>query len=199
MENIQHLEPEKSKRYLNIINSSAKTSLTLLDNLLHWAKSQTGQITFAPEKIVLSSVIKEIFELSSSSAKRKYISLNHIQTEEIVIFADVDMIKTVLRNLISNAIKFTRLHGKIDVTASKKSDSIELEVADNGVGMREEIRNKLFDFRTNKSTTGTANESGSGLGLMLCNEFIEKHGGKIGVESELGKGSIFKIQLPLQA
>ncbi len=198
IENLNNLGVEESEKYLDIINSSAKNTLILLDNLLNWAKSQTGQVIFKPEKVVLSSIIQEIFELLNSSAKNKNILLNCFQLEEIIVFADQNMIKTILRNLISNAIKFTNSNGKIDVTALQNDNFIEIAVSDNGVGMNEEIRNKLFSLETNETTIGTANEKGSGLGLILCKEFVEKHGGKIWVESELGKGSVFKFKLPLK-
>jgi len=197
IENLQVFETEESEEYLGIINSSAKNTLVLLDNLLNWAKAQTGQINFSPEKAVLASVIQEIFELSNLSAKNKNIVLNHIPSEEIEVLADLNMLKTVLRNLISNAIKFTNSNGKIDVYALQNDNFIEIAVSDNGVGMNEETRNKLFSIETNETTLGTANEQGSGLGLLLCKEFVEKHGGKIWVESELGKGSVFKFTLPL--
>ena len=196
-ENLQEFETAETKELLGIINASAKNTLVLLDNLLNWAKSQTGQINFKPEKVVLSPIIQEVFELSNSSAKNKNILLNYIQSEEIVVLADPNMIKTVLRNLISNAIKFTNSKGKIDLTALQNNNFIEIAVSDNGVGMSNETRKKLFDISTNITTKGTANEKGSGLGLILCKEFVEKHGGKIWIESEEGKGSDFKFTLPL--
>jgi signal transduction histidine kinase len=103
----------------------------------------------------------------------------------------------IIRNLISNAIKFTNLNGEINVYASSKGKFIEIAVSDNGGGMNEETKNKLFELETNKSTNGTAKEKGSGLGLILCKEFVEKQNGNIWVESELGKGSVFKFSLPL--
>ena len=197
IENVKNYEVADVEKYLGIINLSAKNTLVLLDNLLNWAKSQTGQIIFKPEKIVLSSLIQEIFELLNPSAKNKNIVLNHIQSEEIIVFADLNMIKTVLRNLISNAIKFTNSNGKINVYGLQNDKFIEIAVSDNGVGMNEETQNELFRLETNETSKGTANEKGSGLGLILCKEFVEKHGGKIWVKSELGKGSVFKFTLPL--
>lgn len=108
------------------------------------------------------------------------------------------MIKTVLRNLISNAIKFTNINGEINVYTNQKDKFNEITVSDNGVGMNAETQNKLFSIETNEPTIGTANEKGSGLGLILCKEFVKKNGGKIWVESELGKGSAFKFTLPLK-
>ncbi len=197
IENVKKYDDEEIEKYLGIINSSTQNTLVLLDNLLNWAKSQTGQAIFKPEKVILSPIIQEIFKLSNSSAKNKYIMLNYFQSEVIEVFADLNMIKTVLRNLISNAIKFTNLNGKINVYALRNDKFIEIAVSDNGVGMNEDAQNKLFRLETNKTSNGTANEKGSGLGLILCKEFVEKHGGKIWVESELGKGSVFKFELPL--
>ena len=196
IENLKNYEVTEVEKFLNNINLSAKNTLVLLSNLLNWAKSQIGQINFKPEKIVLSSIIQEILELSSASAKNKNILLNHIQSEKIVAFADINMIKTVLRNLISNAIKFTNSNGEINVSAIQNAKFIEIAVSDNGVGMNEEAQNKLFRLETNETTTGTANEEGSGLGLILCKEFIEKHNGEIWVESKLGQGSVFKFKFP---
>lgn len=198
IENLKDYEVAEVETFLGNINISAQNTLVLLDNLLDWAKSQTGQAKFKPEQVVLSSIIQEIFELLRPSAKNKHILLNHIQSEEIVVFADLNMIKTVLRNLISNAIKFTNANGKIDVYTYRKDKFNEIVVSDNGVGMNPETQNKLFRLETSAPTIGTANEKGSGLGLLLCKEFIKKHRGKIWVESELGKGSVFKFTLPLK-
>lgn len=191
------IETKDLEHYSNVINSSAKNTLVLLDNLLNWAKSQTGQLKVKPENQLLSNILQEIIELSKSSAENKNISLNYFDAQEIIVFADANMLKTILRNLISNAIKFTNPNGKIDIYALQKDNYIEISVSDNGVGMNEETQNKLFNMDTNETTPGTAEEKGSGLGLVLCKEFVEKHGGKIWVESELGKGSVFKFTLPL--
>lgn len=197
LENKNDNKVAKSEKYLGIINSSANNTLILLDNLLNWAQSQTGKISFNPKKIIFSNIILEIIKLKKSIAKAKNISLNYSSSDEIEVYADENMLKTILRNLISNAIKFTNSNGKIDVTALQNDNFIEIAVSDNGVGMNDETRKKLFDISTNITTKGTANEKGSGLGLILCKEFIEKHGGKIWIESEEGRGSIFKFTLPL--
>lgn len=197
VENSNDYEAEEIEKFLSIINSSAKNTLAFLDNLLNWAKSQTGQISFKLEKVVLSSVIQKVIELLNPNAKNKNIVIHYSQSEEINVFADLNMIKTILRNLISNAIKFTNLNGIIEVTALQNDNCIEITVSDNGVGMDEETQNKLFRIETNETTMGTAKEKGSGLGLILCKEFVEMHGGKIWLESELGKGSVFRFNLPL--
>ena len=148
-------------------------------------------------KIIFSNVILEIVKLKKTLANAKDISLNYFSSDEIEVYADENMLRTVLRNLISNAIKFTKFGGNIRVYAILKQDRVEITVSDTGVGLNEEVRNKLFSLKTNETTIGTANEKGSGLGLILCKEFVEKHGGKIWVESELGKGSDFKFTLPI--
>ena len=195
--NVQKYDVEEIEKYSNIINSTTQNTLVLLDNLLNWAKSQTGQLNFKPEKVVFSAIFQDIFELSNASAKNKNIILSYNQSEEIEVLADINMIKTVLRNLISNAIKYTGSKGQVNVYAERYDNCLEITVSDNGVGMNQDTQNKLFSLEINQTALGTANEKGSGLGLLLCKEFVEKHAGTIWVESELGKGSSFKFTLPL--
>mgnify|MGYP003624500144 CR=1 FL=1 len=197
IENLKDFELAESEKYVGFINSSAQNTLVLLENLLSWAKSQTGQITFNPQKIVLSSIISEVIEQSNSAAIAKDISLIHKQADEIEAYADEDILKTVLRNLISNAIKFTKTGGCINMVVITKQKHVEISIADNGIGINEEKLKTLFNIASNTSSPGTANEKGSGLGLVLCKEFVEKLGGSIWVESELGKGSVFKFILPM--
>ena len=198
IENTNDFELADYKKFVGLINSSAKNTLVLLDNLLNWAKSQTDRISFNPEKQVLSSICQEVFKVVQTCSNNKNIILNCVQLENITVFADRNMLKTILRNLISNAIKFTNKNGKIDVYTSQNAEFIEIAVSDNGVGMDEATQNKLFRLESNESTLGTANEKGTGLGLILCKEFVEKHGGEIWVESQLGKGSVFKFKLPIK-
>jgi two-component system, sensor histidine kinase and response regulator len=198
IKNSKKLEVYEYEKYLRIIYSSAENTLILLDNLLTWANSQTGNSIYKPEKINLPTIIDEIFEGSKSTTKIKNITLKYIQTDIVQVFADVNMLKTILRNLISNAIKYTHANGEVSIFAVQNKNYIEITVSDNGVGMSEEIRNNLFEKDTNFTTTGTANEKGSGLGLILCKEFVETHGGKIWAISELGKGSAFTFSLPLR-
>ena len=196
--NPKDLDDAEAESYLEIINSLSKNTLDLLDNLLNWAKAQTGQLIYKPETTNLSVIVREILEISKSIAKIKNISLNYTQNSDIEVFADVNMLKTILRNLISNAIKFTHANGEIAIYALQNQNNIEITVSDNGVGMSEETLNKLFSIDRNVAKLGTADEKGSGLGLILCKEFIEKHGGEIWIESEPGKGSAFKFTLPLK-
>jgi PAS domain S-box-containing protein len=194
---IQTYDIEKSKKFATIINTSAKNNLHLLENLLTWAKTQTEQIEFIPENLKLYPIVEEIFLVLNSSASLKNIKLISSLSDDIVAYADRCMLSTILRNLISNAIKFTNSGGKIDISAVSKQDHIEISVTDNGVGINEENQKKLFGADVNFTLLGTESESGTGLGLMLCKEFVEKHGGRIWVESEVGKGSKFAFTLPI--
>jgi signal transduction histidine kinase len=188
---------EDSEEYIKIINSAAKNTLVLLDNLLNWAKSQTGQLSFNPEKILFSDVLQEIITLSKAIAKSKNITLECSGRDNLEIFVDVNMLKTVVRNLISNAIKFTNVGGHIKITAELKQDHVEITISDNGIGINKEKSNEIFNIASNTTTLGTANENGSGLGLVLCKEFIQKNNGDIWVESEENKGSNFIFTLPI--
>ena len=198
MNNIKDVEDAKSEKYLDIINSSAKSTLILLDNLLTWAKAQTGEILFQPESIYLPAILSEILEVSKSIAEIKNISVNYIQTDDVEAYADVNMLKTILRNLISNAVKYTHPNGEITISAQQQQHNTVITVSDNGTGISKKNQATLFEFDTNTTTIGTANEKGSGMGLILCKEFVEKHGGEIRVKSELGKGSSFMFSLPLK-
>ena len=192
------LDLEKTIKYSTHINTTAKSTLILLDNLLIWEKSQTGKINFSPEKLILSTVISEIIDISNSNAVIKRISLNFNSSDDTEVFTDINMLKTVLRNLISNAIKFTNSNGKIDIHTIQKQNMVEITISDNGTGMSRDKCNNLFNIGTDTIARGTAGEKGSGLGLLVCKEFVEKQGGKIWVESELGEGSDFKFTLPLK-
>ena len=188
---------EESEKYIKILNSSAKNTLILLDNLLNWAKSQTGQLIFKPEKIIISNVIQEIIALNKLHADTKSISVSYTSSNDLEVFADVNMLRTVLRNLISNAIKFTNTGGLVNIKSILKNNLVEISISDNGIGINEEKHKILFEIISNTTTLGTANENGSGLGLVLCKEFVNKNGGTIWAESEEGKGSCFKFTLPL--
>lgn len=196
-ENIRKYKTEDSEKYLDYINSSARTTFNLLVNLLNWAKNQTGQTAFNPEILEMARIIEEAAELSDFSAKIKDISINFNLEEGIKIYADRNMIKTILHNLIFNAIKFTNHSGFININAETAEGYILITVSDNGTGISKKAIKNLFELATAASVNGTSNETGSGLGLVICREFVEKHGGKIWVESKVGKGSDFKFTMPL--
>jgi PAS domain S-box-containing protein len=197
-DNIRKYNVEESEKYLDIINSSAQFTLNLLINLLSWAKHQSGQTIFSPELLSLQQIINEVVDLLGSSAKIKNITINHALPKKTMIYADKNMLKTILQNLISNAVKFTNPDGIISIYAMPVYDHIEITVSDNGIGISKEAIGKLFEIETNTPTSGTFDEPGSGLGLIICREFVEKHGGKIWVESKKGKGSEFKFTFPVR-
>jgi signal transduction histidine kinase len=185
------------ENYAGMLNNSAVQTYRLLENLLEWANSQRGKISFTPEQINLSQLFNEEFSVLNEMAIAKNIELRCFFTDDLTIPADKNMLKTILRNLISNAIKYTNKNGKVEVKALVDDRNIEISVSDNGIGMSGATMAKLFRLDANLSTRGTENEKGTGLGLFLCKEFVEKHGGKITVESESGKGSTFRFTIPL--
>lgn len=181
----------------NVLNSSRNT-LNLLSNLLEWSRSQTHMIALIPEYFDLGTLIDEILTIANEAANQKKISITKILPSETMIFADRHMIETVIRNLLTNAIKYTNSSGKVIIYVKNISGGISVEIKDDGVGIKKEKISRLFRMDESFSTPGTRNETGTGLGLLLCKEFIEKHGGKIEVKSEIGKGSTFSILIPSQ-
>jgi signal transduction histidine kinase len=196
LENAKGRFDDETAVFTEIIKLSANSTLNLLDNLLDWAKSQTGQMNFNPDKIILNDIIQEIIEFFYPTAKIKNISINLLQSDNIEVYADANMLRTIIRNLIHNAIKFTNLNGEIVIYANILNNNVQVTVSDNGVGMDQATLDKLFKPDSNIVTLGTAKEKGSGLGLLICKEFIDKHHGKIWVFSEVGKGSDFKFSIP---
>ncbi|HPT20654.1 MAG TPA: HAMP domain-containing sensor histidine kinase [Bacteroidales bacterium] len=196
-DNIRTYNAEKSTEYLSLINSTAERTLVLLDNLLVWAKLQTKQIDFTPQKLKLKPVVQGVIALLESSATIKTIALSYEQPEDIVIEADSNMLQTILRNLIQNAIKFTGSGGKVDISAIIHGNYVDISVSDNGIGMDDHIKKELFREDLHFNPGSTVHERGSGLGLILCKEFVKMHGGMIRAESESGKGSRFTFTLPI--
>lgn len=196
VEQIQEKNFDGIEEYARIIQKSSTTVFNLLMNLLEWARSQTGRMEFSREYIELGALINEVIELSNESAHQKSIKIIKELPRNLLVFADKAMINTILRNLISNAIKFTYPGGQIIVSAEKKLDELKISISDNGIGIKKEAIGKLFRIDENNIRMGTQNEIGTGLGLILCKEFIEKHRGKIWVESEIGKGSKFSFTIP---
>jgi PAS domain S-box-containing protein len=184
------------KNYLSLIEDDANRTLKLLDDLLEWSKAQTGTMPFQPQQQKLLPIINYVSTNLDSVIYLKQLKLNYTISDGFEIFADTKMLTTIFQNLISNAIKYSNPHGIITVSAFSSNNHTEIIIADNGIGMSAETKDKLFQVNHQTSTPGTANEKGSGLGLILCKDFIEKHNGKIRVESELGKGSSFIFSLP---
>jgi len=161
-----------------------------------WARTQQGKIPFKPQILSFTDICKNILEILNPNANAKNITINYSAADLLNVFADIDMLKTILRNLLSNAIKFTHNNGTININAEENSGNVTISVSDNGIGIAPDNLTKLFDISQIQTTTGTAEEKGTGLGLLLCKEFVEKHGGKIWVESEVGMGSNFKFTIP---
>jgi PAS domain S-box-containing protein len=192
----KELSEEEKLFYIEEMKKSAELSHALLQNLLQWSRSQTGKIEFNPQKINVSELINENIELLKANAIRKQINIIYGLSETNYVFADEDMVNTILRNLFTNALKFTKKDGIIKVETDFKDGFCEIRIIDNGVGMDENMRDCIFRLDVNHSIPGTENETGSGLGLVLCKEFIEKNGGKIWVNSKPGLGSEFCFTLP---
>jgi signal transduction histidine kinase len=186
-----------SDELLQMIGAQSKETLALLETLFEWAKSQTGQLNYSPDVMELTWVVNQIIDIQNPTAVLKGIGLENRIGKEILVFADPNMLKSILRNLITNAIKFTHPGGGITISAKQSDDFVEIAVSDTGVGMSEEVKEKLFKINTNITTAGTANERGTGLGLIICKEFIEKHGGKIWIESELAVGTTITFTIPV--
>lgn len=191
----------EQKKYAYHIHTNVHKTYNLLQNLLMWAKAQKDGIEFNTEELNLFLVSNEIIELLKESAEKKSILITNEIGEDIMINADKNMLSTILRNLISNAIKFTPKRGQIVLSDERSEEEggqggVVVSVRDTGVGMSEELQSKLFNIAENVSTKGTEREDGTGLGLILCKEFIDKHGGKIEVKSEPGNGSEFIFTLP---
>lgn len=184
--------------YTNFINSSARQAYILLENLLLWANSQRGNLNYEPSLFQINQMIKDIFSLLQATANTKKISLNLNAEKEYFVFLDEKMVETIFRNLISNALKYTRDRGEINVSIAATSDSISISVADNGIGIKPERLEKLFILEHNISTKGTKGENGSGLGLILCKEFVAQNKGSITVKSEPNVGSKFTVTFPYE-
>lgn len=189
---------EETMDYVDMIHTSSQNAYKLLENLLEWSMSQTGRIDYKPQEIELKKIVTENANIWGDQARAKNISIGSDIPGRIIVFADKNMLNTILRNLVTNAIKFTPRGGTITITAALKNNEVEIAVCDTGIGMNESTKNKLFRINEKTSIPGTEQEPGTGLGLILCKEFVEKHDGKIWVESELGKGSEFKFALPLK-
>lgn len=193
---IQEKDYKGIGKYATIIQNSSQNAMNLLLNLLEWSRSQVGKMEFYPQHLEMVSLIDDAIRLLEDSAAQKLITIGTELPPVLCIYADKAMIAAILRNLISNAIKFTCEGGEVVISAKQKTDELQITVSDNGVGMSRDVIEKLFRIDQNHTTLGTSKEKGTGLGLILCKEFIEKHGGKIWVDSEEGKGSRFYFTIP---
>ena len=192
---IEILGKNEVKNFSQIIHRTSKKILNQLNELVEWAKNQREKTNFNPTKLHLSSGTNEAIELLKNNAMHKSITLEHLITEEIYVLADSLMLRSILQNLITNAIKFTPEGGKVQVSARHSDKMVEICVQDNGIGIEQSVKDRLF-VSTASSVTGTNNEQGSGLGLLLVKDFVTQHGGTIKVESTPGNGACFKFTIP---
>ncbi|MCV9387326.1 tetratricopeptide repeat-containing sensor histidine kinase [Reichenbachiella ulvae] len=187
---------EKQEELMEMLSKDSEIVLKLVENLLEWARSQSDNIPFRPEPLSLKSLADEALLEMEGNALEKQVVLDAENVEELSLFADKNMIKTILRNLLSNAIKFTPIGGKVSIMAIEEKGRILLSVQDTGVGMNQKQQDALFNIHQKSTTKGTNNEKGTGLGLLICKEFVEKHKGEIWVKSEEGLGTQFWVSIP---
>lgn len=194
------LDIEKMKEFIGQIGKTADEAYKLLENLLDWASLQRGLMIPEMENYHLTEIVDEVLSLSAEVARSKNIKVENHVTPDCFICCDKNMTKTVLRNLVSNALKYSKIDGVVIVSSQISGSFVQISVKDSGVGISSQRMNNLFKIQRNISTPGTSNEKGTGLGLILCKEMVEKQQGRIWVESEEGKGSsfIFTLKRPLQ-
>ncbi|MCC5942320.1 MAG: PAS domain S-box protein [Balneolaceae bacterium] len=183
--------------YAHLIHDSSIKAMDLLTNLLLWSRTQTGRYDYQPDHFNITEIIKEEIELLRDSANLKSVAIDCVTKENISLFADKSMIKLVIRNLISNAVKFSYSGSSVIITVEPSEDKIMVNITDSGMGIDPKQLEVLFQLDKRYSTAGTNNEMGSGLGLLLCKEFIDLHNGEIWAESEPGKGSTFSFSIPI--
>jgi len=194
--NVQTYDKSKIEEMLSMNHQTIVKTYDLLEDLLTWTNSQTGNLPFVRKRISLHGVLKQSVDFFSNNARAKNIRLTLLCDEKLGVMADEFMMKTIVRNIISNAIKFTHTGGEVSISAKKSNDSILVSISDNGMGIDNRFLPEIWDSSSTYTTPGTAKEQGTGLGLIICKEFVEKHGGNIWAESELGKGTTFNFTLP---
>jgi PAS domain S-box-containing protein len=198
LEDIRDNNYEDIEKYAQIIKDSSLKLNELLTNLLTWSKTQSKRISFKPEEFILEHIISDVKNLLNDTASKKSINIKLSKAGEHMIMADLNMVQTIMRNLISNGIKFTPEGGSVSVHISTGNQKIIIAVTDTGVGIKKEKLDKLFQIESMKTTTGTGGEKGTGLGLLLVKEFVELHDGKVWAEQNATRGMTFKVALPYQ-
>lgn len=194
-EEYDYLTRAEVKHYISLINSSSKNIYGLIENLLQWSRLQTGRLLFQPANINLNSIVDEVIMIYKTQAVAKYIDIVKDIPNDIYVYADENMLKSILQNLVSNSIKFSEEGGKIILSAEENENKYTISVSDTGIGIHPEVIEKLFKIDFHYTTPGTRDEKGSGLGLILCKEFVEKHGSKIKVKSEQKIGTTVSFDL----
>ena len=195
---LNNLSAEEIKNYLKEVHVSTSNLYSLIENLLDWGRIQTGKLPFNPKAVNAYLVIDVVIEILSYSANLKSISIKNDLTKRTIVYADEDLLRSLFQNLISNAIKFTEIGGSVRIYSEKvQDDKLIFTIADNGVGMSAEKISTLFKIDQNTSSPGTNKEAGTGIGLLLCKEIVEKHNCKILVKSKIGEGSRFSFTMNL--
>lgn len=194
--NYSKLEDEDKLKYISQINRYSKSTYSLLNNLLLWARSQTGTLKINFKRANIRTTINNVVDFFEISSSQKLITLKSNVNDDLHGYFDVDMITTVLRNLVSNALKFTNENGKITIVALEVGDMIQVEVTDTGIGISPEEQISMFSIERQANLSDSSEREGKGLGMILIKEFVSKNGGDIWVESELNVGSTFKFTLP---
>lgn len=197
-EDFDQIPQDEKIKYVSLIGDTAQHSYNLLEDLLNWARSQTGILEVNKESIDINLIANDTINFIAGAAESKKINLSSKIPENLIFETDRFMLSTILRNLVNNAIKFTDNEGCVTIEALPEKDHLLFSVKDTGIGLKKEDIEKLFRIDVNINTIGTSKNKGTGLGLILCREFVEKLGGKIWAEGELGKGSCFKFTIPLQ-
>lgn len=195
-DNTNTLDEKDIKKYSGWIFTSAKNIYNLVDNLLQWSRSQSGKLNYSPKYLGLNKIVQETVALIKPSADDKSIRILSPVSRNLKVFADADILSTILRNLLNNAVKFTGKNGTISVLTNDTGKMVEVSVTDNGIGIKQEDLSELFQLDRNFTTKGTIGEEGNGLGLILCREFVQAIGGTIHVKSKLKSGSTFKFTIP---
>lgn len=197
LKKFENLAEEQKLKFLRVIFESSHRVYDLLENLLHWARTQTGNIQYNPEAFNLHEVIDINYSLVKDMLEEKEIEFRNNIEEEAMVFADRNMISTVIRNILGNAIKYTE-KGFISVSIAKKGDFAEVNVTDSGAGIPESKLSSLFIMGQDKSSPGTRSEKGSGLGLLICKDFVQINKGQISAKSIVGQGTTITFTLPLK-
>jgi two-component system, sensor histidine kinase and response regulator len=195
-ENLNGYSKPELENVMDLLENSTDNLHALIENLLTWSRIQRGVIEHYPQYMDLREAVTQNLELIAQAAEKKQITLKNAIEEECRVYADMNMVNAILRNLLSNAVKFTESGGVVTVSARQTSQWLEVSISDTGIGIAEEHIKKLFRIDARYKRLGTAHEKGTGMGLILCKEFVEKHGGAIWIESQAGQGSTFRFTLP---
>jgi len=197
LQNLTAYSPDKIEEMIRLVNNTTYKTFHLLEDLLMWTKAHSGKLSYQPQPVGFMDSANEVLQSIQNQAHLKNLYLSVFESVPIVLNADPNMLKAILRNLVSNAIKYSNENGKIQIFATTESSKAVISVSDNGTGMDESTKSKLWSSLQNNSVKGTLDEQGTGFGLLLCKEFVEKHKGEIWVKSNPEKGSTFSFTIPL--